>query len=198
MNKGMNIFSLLAALLLISSMASAQIYKVVDEDGNITFTDQAPADGSKPMELPELSVIETDVQPETAPEATDTETAAVAEELKEPTPRELRRMYRDFRITRPTHEENFWGTANTVVVSWAASEPLLPNLNVRVFVDGTPREDTEGGMIALVLDRGEHQVYAEMRDARGRRIVVTDTVTFFVMQQSVGSNRPVVRPNRGP
>ena len=40
------------------SPVGAQVYKVVDEDGNVTFTDQAPADGSKPVELPPISVIE--------------------------------------------------------------------------------------------------------------------------------------------
>jgi hypothetical protein len=34
------------------------------------------------------------------------------------------------------------------------------------------------------LDRGEHNVYAELKDAQGRRIARTDTVTFFMKQGS--------------
>ena len=49
-------------LLSVSVVWAADIWKVVDEDGNVTYTDQQPKDGSKPMDLPELSIIETDFQ----------------------------------------------------------------------------------------------------------------------------------------
>ncbi len=197
MNKGMSLILTFTIVLLLSNIAAAQVYKVVDKDGNVTYTDQPPPDGSKPMDLPELSVIETDYQPETTPaEGEAAEAAPVAP--AEPSPRELRKMYRDFRITRPAQEETFWGTANTVVVSWGSSTALLPDLSVRVFVDGTTQGDSQDGMMALTLDRGEHKVYAEMLDVRGRRVVVTETITFFVKQAGVGFNQPRVRPSRGP
>ena len=47
----------------------AQVYKVVDKDGNVTYTDQPPGDGSKPVELAPISVIEAPTY-EKAPEAT--------------------------------------------------------------------------------------------------------------------------------
>jgi hypothetical protein len=43
---------------------------------------------------------------------------------------------------------------------------------------------TGSGSVSLTLDRGEHQVYAELLNAQNRRIVATETVTFFVMQGS--------------
>ena len=196
MNKGMSLILTFATLLLLSNIAAAQVYKLVDKDGNVTYTDQPPPDGTQPMDLPELSVIESDYQPVTTPaegEATDADPAAPVE----PSPRELRKMYRDFQITRPAQEETFWGTANTVVVSWGSSTALLPNLSVRLFVDGSAQGGNQDGMMALTLDRGEHKVYAEIRDARGRRVVVTETITFFVKQAGVGFNQPVARPFRG-
>ena len=62
MTKGMikTIVISIAALFLAATAWSGEIYKVVDKDGNVTFTDQSPGDGSQPMNLPELSVIETD------------------------------------------------------------------------------------------------------------------------------------------
>ena len=51
------------------------------------------------------------------------------------------------------------------------------------------------GGVTLTLERGEHQVYAELRDSRNRRIVTTETVTFYVKQHSVNFNRPNVGPN---
>ena len=165
-------------------------FTYVDEDGNVTFTDQRPADGGTPMDLPPLSVIETDIQvPE--PQAEGAEAAA---ESQEPTPRDLRRQFRDFRIIQPANEETFWGTANTVVVSWGSSQPALPEMSALLYVNGEPQEVASQGSTTLTLDRGEHQVYAELRDSRKRRIITTDTVTFFVKQHSVNFNRPAVGP----
>lgn len=162
----------------------AQVYKIEDEHGNVTYTDQAPGDGAEPMELPGLSVVETEPV-ETLPGAEDDEVAPA-----EPTPRELRRMYRDFAITRPANEETFWGTGNQVVVSWGAANPLLPDMRVRLYLDGEAQEETRQTMIALELDRGEHSVYAELLDHRGRRLITTPTVTFFVKQNSRLFNNP--------
>ena len=79
-----------------------------------------------------------------------------------------------------------------MVVAWSASEPPLPDMSARLYVDGTPRDVPAYGNLSLTLDRGEHTVYAELLDARNRTIVTTDTVTFFVHQASVNFNRPAV------
>ena len=195
MNKGMIKNLILPALLLLplAAFSQGEVYKVVDKDGNVTFTDQPPAEGAQPMDLPPLSVVESNVQAPEVPAA-----GASAEEAKPPAPRELRKQYRDFRITQPQQEETFWGTANTVVVSWGSSQPIAPQMNVMLYVDGEGQKAPATGGVTLTLDRGEHQVYAELRDERNRRIVTTDTVTFFVKQYSANFNRPAVGPrNRG-
>jgi hypothetical protein len=195
MNKGLINTLILLVILMFSPTAFVQgdIYKVVDKDGNVTFTDQPPTDGAQPMDLPPLSVIETNVQvPETA--AADT----AAEEPKPPTIRQLKKQFRDFRITRPQPEETFWGTANSVVVSWGSSQPIPQNMSARLFVDGAGQNAPAQGGVTLTLDRGEHQVYAELRDEQNRRIATTDTVIFFVKQHSANFRRPAVGPrNRG-
>jgi hypothetical protein len=182
---------LLLILLPLTAIAAGEIYRVVDENGNVTFTDQKPASGGEVVDLPPLSVIETDIQ-------VPAKTAADAEAAAEPapaTPRELRRQFRDFRITQPQNEETFWGTANTVVVSWGSSQEIPPEMSTVLYVDGEPRDVPAAGSSTLTLDRGEHQVYAELRDQRKRRIVTTPTVTFFVKQHSVLFNRPNGSPS---
>jgi len=191
MSKGMirAISATAVFLLSVSTIQAADIWKVVDEDGNVVYTDQPPKDGSKPMDLPELSIIETDIQ--------DIQTPAGEGEVKAPTSGELRKLYRDFRITRPLPEETFWGTANTVVVTWSSQTPLTPDLNVRLFVDGKAQAAPASGGVSLTLERGEHKVFAELRDARNRRIMRTGTVTFFVKQHSANFNRPRPTPSGG-
>jgi hypothetical protein len=112
------------------------------------------------------------------------------EVIKPPTPRELRSLYSDFRITQPQQEETFWGTENTVAVAWGSAQPVLPDLSVRLYVDGQVQDVAGSGSVSLTLARGEHTVYAELLDARKRRIVTTDTITFFVKQHSANFNGP--------
>ena len=192
MSKGMIIA--LACCMVLAGTANAQssgeIYKVVDEDGNVTFTDQRPSDGAEPMDLPPLSVIQSDV----AVPAPAAPAAEAGEEPQAPTMRDLRRQYRDFRITQPQQEETFWGTANSVVVAWGSSESIPPEFSARLYVDGQAQAVPGNGSMTLTLDRGEHQVYVELLDARKRQIVKTETITFFVKQHSAQINRPVPTP----
>jgi len=189
MNKGMIRAIFISGLVQFSVGTSwaADIWKVVDEDGNVTYTDQPPKDGSAPMELPELSVIETNYQePQQAANGPGSTGEGKPREL---TSRELRNLYRDFRITRPIQEETFWGTANMVVVTWSSNTPFTPDQNIRLFVDGKAQAAPLTGGVSLTLDRGEHKVFAELRDTRNRRIVKTSTVTFFIKQNSSNFNR---------
>ena len=191
MNKGL-IIALAGCLFLAGSLAaqsSGEIYKVVDEHGNVTFTDQRPSDGAEPMDLPPLSVVETEIEVPMTGQAAQAE-----EQAKAPTTRDLRRQFRDFRITQPQQEETFWGTANSVVVAWGSSQAVPAEFSARLYVDGKPQDVPGSGSMTLTLDRGEHQVYVELLDARKRQIIATETVTFFVKQASVGFNRPIPTP----
>jgi len=191
MNKGL-IIALACCLFVAGSLAaqsSGEIYKVVDEHGNVTFTDQRPSEGAEPMDLPPLSVVETEIEVPPSRQA-----APAEDEAQAPTTRDLRRQFRDFRITQPQQEETFWGTANAVVVAWGSSQAVPAEFSARLYVDGKPQDVPGSGSMRLTLDRGEHQVYVELLDARKRQIIATQTVTFFVKQASVGFNRPPSTP----
>lgn len=192
MNKGMisALIMLTFFLLPFTAFAEGEIFKIVDEDGNVTFTDQRPNSNAQPMDLPPLSVIETDIQVPQAP-------VDAAQEPPAPSMRDLRKQFRDFKITQPQQEETFWGTANSVVVTWGSSQPIPAEMSVMLFVDGTRQEAPAAGGVSLTLDRGEHQVFAELRDGSNRRIVTTETVTFFIQQHSRNMNRPAVGPRNG-
>ena len=175
------------------TQADGQIYKVVNPDGSITYTDQKPSPGAQPVELKPLSVVETDIP---VPDEADTE--AAQDSPAKVTLGDLKRTYRDFRITQPQNEETFWGTGNQVVVSWAASEPPLEGMRVVLYVNGERLDVEPSGSVALTLERGEHKVYAVLSDARKRRIATTDTVTFFVKQHSVNFGQRRANPGTGP
>jgi hypothetical protein len=187
MNKGMIpvLVTLLCLLLPLNAAAEGQIYKIVNPDGSVTFTDQKPAPGAEPVKLRPLSVVETDSP---APAVTEPASGAAEEAEKEPTARELRRQFSDFGITQPRNEETFWGTANQVTVSWGASQPTPEGMSAVLYVNGEARDVPASGSVALTLDRGEHRVSVELRDSRKRRVVASDPVVFFVKQHSVNFN----------
>jgi hypothetical protein len=191
MDKGLTGSKWLMLLMMVCFCANAygQIYKIVDKDGNVTYTDQAPGDGSKPMDLPELSVVTTDYEADQTSAAQAVPDPALAEE-EENSPKALRKLYSDFHISRPAAEETFWGTENTVVVAWESSQPLKDGMSVRFSIDGVAQNASTENMLGITLDRGSHTVSAALFDASGRSIMTTETITFYVHQQTVRGNGP--------
>jgi len=179
------------SLALASSPLMAQVYKVVDKDGNVTFTDQPPADGSKPIELAPISVIEAP-EYEKAPASTDEEDAQ-----KEPSLSDLRRVYRDFAIIAPEQEQSVWKPDGPIAVAWNVSTALQPGMEVTLFLDGNRHTTTVQPMIPLSgLDRGEHTVKAELRDSKNRIVATAQPVVFYVRQPNL-YNRPRINPGGG-
>ncbi len=64
-------------------------------------------------------------------------------------------------------------------------------------MDGKAQAAPITGGVSLTLDRGDHRIFAELRDSRNRRIAKTGTVTFFIKQNSANFNRPRPRPSGG-
>ena len=177
-------------IFLAAPAAMAEIYKIVNPDGTVTYTDQRPSAGAEAVELPPLSVVETDID-------TSIVTDRAEAGPEEPTLRDLRRQFGDFRITQPQDEETFWGTANAVTISWGASRAIPDSMSVVLYVDGQQQAAPTGGGVTMTLERGEHQAYAELRDASGRVVKKTETVTFFVKQYSQNFGSPGPTPRGG-
>jgi hypothetical protein len=173
--------------LLAAGSLQAEIYKTVDENGNVVYTDRAPAEGAKAMDLPGLSIIEmirSEPKDTPAPVADDQDAVTSI--------RELRRGYRDFSISQPVAEETYWGTGGEVALAWDTRYRLQPGMTVTFYVDGVAQEPTTAEAITVSrLDRGAHTVYAELMDARHRKIATADSVTFYIQQYSIhyGPNR---------
>lgn len=186
-------------LTLILAMASgplaAQVYKVVDEDGNVTYTDQPPPEGAAPMKLPPLSVIEAPNYEQAAPAA---ETGAVEQEVKAKSLRYLRKQFQGFEIVSPKQEESVWYSDNMVAVAWSVPNPLEPGMQVTVWVDGNQQPATSERVVPITgLERGEHTIMAELKDSKNRKVATATPVTFFIRQPNIYMNAPRIRP-RGP
>ncbi len=188
---------MLAGVVLVSGPVMAQVYKTVDADGNVTYTDQPPGPGAEPIELRELSVVE---RPEYKPTRSQQAEAAAAEGAENPREalRQLQQQYRDFRLVSPTPEQSFWGTSNTATVAWDTNAALQDGMKVRIYLDDQAATTTTQSLFATPrLDRGEHTVRAELLDVNDQVVAMAGPVTFFIHQQTV-NNSPANRPRPTP
>lgn len=173
---------------------TAQVYKTVDEDGNVTYTDQPPGDGSQPIKMRPLSVIEA---PTYKKPVKATEEGVEGEEGKEMSLRYLRKNYADFAIVAPQQEESVWHPENVITVAWNVGYQLQPGMQVTVSVDGVNHTPSSEQIIPVTgLERGEHTVTAVLKDARNRMIATAEPVTFFIRRPGL-YNRPRIGPGGG-
>jgi hypothetical protein len=182
---------------LVSLPAIAAVYKTVDENGNVTYTDQPPEAGAVPIKLRELSIISPQERPKPAKVEGQPDTGdGIADGQVEVTNlRDLKRGYNDFAIVSPLDDQQFIGTQNVASVSWTTRYRLQEGMVVVLFLDGVAQPATTSSIIRLNdVWRGEHTVSAEILDARGRKIATASPVTFHMRQYSVNSP---ARQNQG-
>lgn len=188
------IFSLILMALLLAVLSSgtmAQIYKTVDENGNVTYTDKPLKDGSVPVKLRPISIIE-------APEYQVPVRVAEGEDGKEMSLRYLRKHYQDLAIVAPQAEESIWHPEKPVTVAWNTRYQLQPGMQVTVYLDGQAQGTSTEQIVALkMLDRGEHTAQAQLTDSRGRKIATSEMVTFYVRRPGVIQRRLGVSPSGG-
>lgn len=174
---------LLFSMAVVADIATAQVYKVVDENGNVTYTDQQPKDGSEPIKLAPISVIETPDYKQTAKKSTK------KTDKKEMSVRELRRRYADFAIVSPRQEESIWYSEAALSVAWNTSKSLQRGMQVSILVDGKQHSKTTRRRVELPkLDRGEHKIEAQLTDKNNRTIATAEPVIFFIKRPNVFSN----------
>lgn len=179
---------MLCLLVLLPQVAAAQIFKSVDEQGNVTFSDTPPSSGpSEQIEVrqtnrtPAPAVIEP-LTPE--PDAAAEEEAAVAYSLA---------------ITSPDNETTIAMGPGNFSVSAAVEPALQQGALLQLYIDGTPSgEPQASGTWALTnVFRGAHDLTVAVVDSRGERLAESAAVRVYVLRPSVNSpNR--VRPGPPP
>ncbi len=160
----MKILLVLILLGFSASLIAQPIYKVVDEEGNVTYTDQKPDDGADPVDLPDLNVLDR-----------GEEEAVIAAEPEETEQRE----HLEFVITSPEDEEVL--DSDSVTVSLDSSVDLPPTTQVVVYLNDIAQPPLQS--LAARYDGiggGEHDLRAELQTQSGRVLAETETISFQV------------------
>jgi len=190
-------FLILMALMMAvaSGVVSAEVYKIVDEDGNVTYTDKPPEDGSQPMKLKPISVIEAPTYEQPDKAATS---GAEGDADKPASIRYLRKNYADFAIVAPQQDETIWNPEAPITVAWNTRYQLQEGMQVTIYVDGQQHSRTTEQIVAIAdLDRGEHTIEAQLIDSGNRRVATAQPVVFFIRKPGLYNRARVNSPGGG-
>jgi hypothetical protein len=171
----------LLATLLSAFAVHAELYKGVDEEGNIVYSDKPFGDAKKfiPPSLTIVDALKIKSNKETDEQAAEEEKSA---EFK----------YTDFDIVSPANGETLWNDPDPSV-----SLQLKPALNtaeghtIWLLLDGRPliRNSQELFLHIGRVDRGTHKLQAHVRDKAGKIVARTRETVIYVKQHSIIQNR---------
>lgn len=161
-------------LLALAAGVSAQIYRSVDSEGNVVFTDQ-PTKGSERLKLKPLTVV-----PSVKVDSPPAEQPAVDTGVDTGS-------YQSFRIVDPAHDTTVRANGGELAVVLNL-EPLIRHSDhrIHVFLDGQDAAQTQNTLLKLNgVDRGAHKLQAQIRDKAGNVLISTGQVSFTVLRTSV-------------
>lgn len=177
---------MLFSLLLVAALAQAQMYRWVDDEGNVQFSDTPPPEGTSAerMEVPKPSVVETYKPPKAAGD-TGSQTEGDTQEASDKAPR-----YR-LAITSPADDQAVRENAGNVTVTVDLKPALQTGHQLRLYLDGN-RLDNGGTRTSVQLTnvpRGTHTLRAEVVDGSGK-VLRRTTSTFHLLRAAVGQAPP--------
>jgi hypothetical protein len=168
---------LILALVTLTCPAQAEIYRYLDAEGNVTFSNQPPPGvKAQPVELAPVN---------TVGEGGPSSSTAGATQAPGQAPEDA--GYESFAITQPEDGTAVRNNAGNITISVDISPELRPSNEVYLYLDGV--EVGHGAVTNLALtnvDRGTHQVHAEVKDGNGKTLAKTPSVTFTLQRVHVG------------
>jgi len=170
----MNKWIPLLALLIITPTLADDIFKWVDENGQMHFSD-VPEDGAMAVEI---APVQTFSAPASSATTTASDVAVESEALG----------YESLTITSPAMEETIWNTGGEITVAVQIKPGLQTGHQIRLYIDGKPLPNLQAYTSSLQVsgvERGEHKLRAEVWDENGQILIASQPSTFFYQQTSV-------------
>ncbi len=169
-----------SAMLFCGSVLAA-VYKTIDAQGNVVYTDEPQGD-AQPVDLPPLSTIP---PPRSlAPAKVTTGDIAV--------------RYEALRIVTPAQDDTVRDNTGNVAVSVAVKPALNTAAGDRFqyYLDGQTEGDPRSGASTVIqgMDRGAHTLEVAVVDRSGKELKRSSSVRFYLHRQSVNFPRGPGRP----
>lgn len=176
-------FIVICGVVLSVAASAQQVYRWVDEDGVVHYSDQPPPDdGAESIEIDVPPGIGNPVRgigldaprPRRRPDSAESVTETVG-------------GYRRASIVEPGEQQVLWNLATRLPVSMTLEPALAGSHRVQWLLDGQPIGEPSVTLSTTLspVYRGEHTIVATIVDGTGRTIFSTEPVTFYVQQASV-------------
>jgi len=180
----MNIYksaAIILCLLLNSSAVFSEMYKWVDQEGNISYSDTPPYKGAESLDAPAITTM-----PATAVAKKKPAKANQPEEEKTT-------KYSYLRITSPENDATIQNNEGNFSISITV-KPSLDTKNGHYFslsMDGKVVQDKLSGNSANMsnIDRGSHKISVSIKDKNGKTLRKSKAVTVHLHRRSI-LNRP--------
>jgi hypothetical protein len=188
---------ILAGLAVSLVAASQDIYRWVDKDGVVHFSDQPGADNA---------VLIQTIEPNTMDPAESSSAAAVSTGSgDEQPPADEVAPYGSLSIVSPTPDQVFFGGDAVVTAVAELDGTLRPDHSVVFFLNGNRQEAAGLNAEFSNLERGSYFLRASVLDQAGRPVISSQQTSFHVRQPSInspqspqGRPRPVPKPTPRP
>ncbi|MHB0765958.1 DUF4124 domain-containing protein [Stutzerimonas sp. NM35] len=172
-------FGTLGLLLTLALPATGQIYSYIDEQGNRAFTDRP---GGRVVEAVKSSPTNSMPAPP----------VAAPSPAREKVRSESVAVYQRLEILQPEPDATLRNNAGSLVVSVISEPALQPGHQYRLLLDGNPIATSDGATLALEsIDRGSHQLVAEIIDSQEQALLHSPPRTFHMMRTSLAQRRMV-------
>ena len=167
---------ILLALFAIQTSSATTVYKYIDENGNLVFTDE-PRKGAE----------ELDVQP-----------VPTVPAIPIPAPPPAKEKPKDFKynkivIVSPEDQKNFINAVDPVVVQVALSPNLRDGDKIQLLLNGEPKGTPISSTQFTLdnLDRGAYAASVQILDKEGNEVGSSPSISFFIKRNSVLMPKPV-------
>ncbi|HEX7037611.1 MAG TPA: DUF4124 domain-containing protein [Pseudomonadales bacterium] len=165
--------------------AESRIYRTVDENGNVVFTDVPPADGRAGRTV-ELGPGNTFTPPPTAASEGRSLESWLGRESDEDETEGAAIRYRSLRVAGPPHDQALRDNAGNVTVTAEVDPELAPSHVIQLYLDGALQQTGHTTRFELTnVDRGTHQVELRIVDASGNTLATSEPSVFHLQRRSV-------------
>jgi hypothetical protein len=152
-------------ILFVSCLAAETVYKTVDEDGNIIFTDK-PSETAEEIRIDELQTIDN---------------PNPAKYKASPKPKNIFK-YESFTVTKPEGGAGIRSNSGNVSIVVSLEPGLRSSDKIILLMDG--KEIGSGYSISLQnVDRGTHSISASVVDGNGKTMISTSS-SFSILRAS--------------
>lgn len=166
--------------------ASQEIYRWVDKDGVVHFSDQPGSDNAVL-----ITVIEPNVSDAPEAESSSAEAASQGEPQEPDIP-----LYDSLFIVSPTPDQVFFGSDAVVTATVELGGTLRPDHSVVFFLNGNRHESLGLSAEFSNLARGSYFLRASVLNQAGQPVISSQQTSFHVRQPSINSPQSPQAPPR--